>query len=65
MNRDIYEKCKAIMAWAEEKEDFDTDFVLNVMVFFETGKPLTPAMVVGIENIITSFNIDTEKWLET
>lgn len=51
------EKCEAIIDWAEDRDDFDTDFVVSVMDQIDERDFITEAQKQGIDNIINRFGI--------
>lgn len=62
--RSYAEKCEAIIAWAEDRDDFDTGMVESVAGQIESGRELSWKQEQAIDNIIERWHIDIEDYLE-
>ncbi len=55
---DYYDKCEAIMEWAEGHLNFDTDFIEDMIKRMEDERELTEAQEAAIDNIIERWGIE-------
>ena len=52
------EKVEAILEWASERPDFDTDFIDSLYERLEKGFSLTDGQETALENIIEKWGIE-------
>ena len=62
---DDYQVAQGIRKWVDEenKDDFDTEFVDNMLERLENGYELTANQSSGLRNIVIGFEIDLHQYV--